>query len=240
MIDAALLSHCRNLAHSGSRRAGERPLYVVDGSIFDGLEIRRDVLAWPTPGGNGLRDCASDIGSDWKGTGAAHLSFRRRDRRKCKPEYFRDGVLNTLIHETGTSLAAIAADPEDDLADLFDVPRFASGRHERESRPTHSRPEPGSAEDFHGEIRRIATHLWAVPVVRMEHPAAGLYGSACITLVQPPHFVATLLREIVEMRDATFAEILAHDPPEAFTELWSDCLETFATSDSASRKETRP
>ncbi|MBN2577643.1 MAG: hypothetical protein JXB10_01450 [Pirellulales bacterium] len=230
MLDAALLSHTKNLVFTVAPELRRDPLYIVDAATFDGLPSgHRDCLGWASGGIVTDYDFRERIGADWIKPGRIICLMQDAIVEEWGREGFRDGALNTVLHEAAHLLPVVDL-PKDDCADLFDTPKIRewqrSKRVEAESLPE---PGPGSPGNNHGsQFVRIATHLWArATLAGWNIPSSGLYGGACWFVSQPPHFVVALLSEIFGKRDAPFSEIVSSPTPKAFDELWQGCLNLY-------------
>lgn len=232
MLDPSLLSHCENVAHTVAPELRDRPLYIVDGSTLTDLAIghhHHDCMGWAHSGIVTNYALRERIGVAWQGPGPIISLLPDAIQSEWGAD-FRDGVLNTLLHELAHVLPPSPDIPQDDFADVFDVPTIREWQRkkwtEAQARPD---PTPGAADDPHGsQFIRIVTHLWARSTLAgWNISSCNLYGGDCWYLSQPPHFVAALLKEICEMRNAPFAEIIATDPPADFLALWRGGLDLF-------------
>jgi hypothetical protein len=229
MIDDKLLSHCLNIAHTVAPELRSRPLYIVDGTGLTDLPVGHgDVLGWAWRGNVTNYRLRDYIGSDWEGPGPV-ISLLPDPIRTEWGKHFRDGVLSTLLHELAHLLPPAPAISDSDFAE-FDVHTVREWQQMKWTEANAlPEPPPGTADDPHGpEFVRIVTHLWARSTLAgWSIPGVNLYGGGCWFLSQPAHFVTALLREIVTMREAHFAEIIAADPPSDFTALWQGGLDLF-------------
>jgi len=167
------------------------------------------------------------IGQGWQGPGPVVCLLPQDIEAEWGPEHFRDGVLNTLLHELGHVLPP-AKIPQDDFADLFDVPALREWQRQKwaeaDARPA---PVPGTADDPHDWqfIRRVC-HLWArAKRAGWDIPSIGLFGGSLWFVCQPAHWITALFRELVDMQDATFAQIQNSPPPDEFMQMWEGALQ---------------
>ena len=220
MIDSGLLAECKTLAFNVAPELTERPLYVCDSDIFTGLPTSRDCLGWA----NGMQSATSPLIKnciqEWSEVGPVIALDGNAIRSEYGDEDFRDGVRATVVHEAAHLLPGSSEIFSDDLESMD--PSCLHSWQRSKMHEYRSRPDASHAADHDHRFVRRALHCWyravaggwSVPIYR-------LFGGDCPIYTQPPHFAVELLREMIEMREATFAEIEAVKPPVGFAELWT-------------------
>ena len=156
---------------------------------------------------------------EWRGKGPA-IVFRSdhiREHYGDHPENFRRGVLEIMLHETAHALPAIPS-----LPDFEPSPILRKIQADRFARCASTIDDGNAVESCHGaQFIRIAAHLWYRSL------AAGFVGAPWnifsgyrYNLSHPFAYVEALGDELRRMYSATFAEIEATPPPQAFADLW--------------------
>jgi hypothetical protein len=140
------------------------------------------------------------------------------------PGAFESAVLNVLVHEV-----AHAVPPQKIIYEPVDTPRARELQLVRMQR-VWSTPdaEPGTQADCHdAKFIRRAIHLWIrATLAGWTVPLQRLFGS----LYQSHEWVylTLLLKEAVDVRQATFTQIEATSPPAGFVEQWQADLKFYA------------
>ena len=226
MLDAALLDECRRLAFDVAPELSGSPLHVVSSDVFDGTTIRRDCLGWSLP--TALDFALTDRIPGWSKPGPVVCLFAAEIQEAYGPEHFRSGTLATMLHETAHLLPR-PADAWQSRPAEFDCSEIRAilARKTQEGLEA-AEPSDLDPDAHHGErFVRTLTHVWGrSKIAGWDIPHGGLY-SGSLFLPQAPHFLAALLPEVVAMLDEPFAEILDHDPPAAFTELWNSSIAAY-------------
>ena len=229
-LDTSLLSDCKTLAYQVAPELKKRPLYIVPLSLFDGLKgiMQGRCLAWADSGHPCDFAFRERIGDAWQGVGPLVALDATAIAEASRPDAFRDAVLNVCLHELAHLLPPPAEYPTRDFAELFDVPGIRAHQELRRVQAENApEPLPDSERNCHNAVFvRTATHLFGRSLLAgWQIPSFDLYGSSLWFLPQPAHLLEILFREVVEMRDRSFREIVASTPPQAFTDLWQECLD---------------
>jgi len=228
MIDSGLLSECRELAFVIAPELKKSPLYVVDGSIFDGLPTPPgDCLGWAHDGSYVDYNIRGRLGESWTTPGPI-ISLNRHAIQGEYGEQFRDGVLAIFLHELGHVLPPSPHIPKDDRAALFDCQPIRQHQYAKAAEAVAlPAPPAGSPDDSHDVrfLRRVC-HLyfravscgWTIPM------DTNLFGGSCWFCSWPIHYLFKLLPEVIQHRQATFLEIESVPAPAGFIHLWENNL----------------
>ena len=201
--DQEILDECRALALSIAPELGDGPLYLI-GDEAGGAATNNGcgVLGWAQPRTSpATREL---LGDRWNGDGPLISLDLRAIGATSQPGQFKRCAQAVLVHEVAHVVPRV--DRADDLPDLrIDWDRKIL-RHQL------SEASPGFGDDpMHddGFVRR-AVHCWArASLCGFAVPVESLLPWPAVV----QHYLGPLIKECVDMRDATFAEIAKEPLP---------------------------
>lgn len=194
-------------------------LYVVDSTLFDGLPIRRECMGWADACGYVRQPIVDRLESRWQGPAPVICLFEN-DIRQEYGDDFEAGLLEVMTHELAHCVP-VPPPLETDWDDLDRVRKFQLEKMEQAIQPT---PELAKSDrKGHGkDFVRYLAHVWFRAHVQGYSIAPYRLLAGADVLTQLPHFVCALMPELCALEGATFAEIAATDPPQAFSQMWAD------------------
>jgi hypothetical protein len=221
-IDDKTLAELHTLAHRVAPEIARSQLYVINQP--PDLPHPGDAIAWVIFGQSAaLQNHLKSTGA-WRGPGWA-IIFSQAD------ELTSEQLRVTLLHELSHVLPFTAPAPELELTPqaleagkrewrnwcasnyvAADKPRWFNGHH-------------------HKDFTRVCLHLWWRAALAGEVlPFEGLCGGWLYDLSPCYTYWQALGSEAIRMQSATFAEILATEPPKLFSDVWLSDLEFWMTS----------
>lgn len=207
MID---LTRCHDMAIALAPELGRRPLYVVTADDLGDIPRSPSCQGWAT-GDN--RAIAKRLGDRWRGAGPTICLDPVSIAEHCQPDSFDLYVAGVVVHEAAHILPAPAES-------RYRLPAALTADMQELALRSHlsSVPENPTTDPHHdGRFVRRAMHLYIRALLLGFAVPHDIHISPCVCL---EYYLPILLREVVDMRSKTFAEIEATDPPIAFLAQW--------------------
>lgn len=221
MISPDLLTRCHDMALALARELRQRPLYVIDVSDLGDLAPRSSsCLGWADISPVENAAIAARLGDRWQGAGPTIALDGAAIREQVRPEQFDRFVLGVALHETAHILPSpttFVSRAPSFVAATMDAYRF----HKSLTAPDL---DPTVDANHDSRFVRRAMHLYVRALLQgFDVPSDFLMAQH----TRPDHYLSIALKEAVEMRDATFAEIEATDPPRDFLRQWESDIEFY-------------
>jgi len=220
MVFGELITDAYRMAATIAPELSTQPLYIIEQPTDFPVPWAQGYISRPTP--LAIRDRLKAAG-EWKGQGPCIVVVPEEITKETYDAHFSSRRIfnRVIVHELAHAVPVVSPleDPEPTEADC--IRQLASFR-EWASTPE---PEPGEMpwDGDHGDrfIRR-ALHLYErTCLAGFDVVGAGLCAGWQYGLSDPRKYFEALGDEPERMREATFAEIEATDPPAAFAELFA-------------------
>lgn len=225
MISDSLLQKCHSLALRIAPELESKPLHLLDAAqLPDYPRNKSCLLGWAQPGFYEDHIVADAIGDNYAGCGATICLDGDAIAEAAEPGQFERCLLNVLVHETGHLLPPVLP-----IVDLPPTPTIREWQLARmQDMLTGSAAVPGTTDDCHAlDFIRRTLHLFVRATAAGFNVALdGLFSSHPWS-THTHHWLPLVLSEALQMRDKTFEQIEATEPPPALVDLWQADLDRY-------------
>jgi hypothetical protein len=215
MIDETSLAECRELALRVAPELSGQPLYLVDTQELAGLPCGDNCMGFAAIDSFMDRNIADRLGERYIGAGPVIGLDGERIKAAAEPGAFEPCLRSVVVHEVAHCY------PVKKISEPRDTPLTRAIQH-KAMRQSWAAPRPEPIADTTHDLNfmRRAMHLYGRAVrAGYQLPLAGLVGTF-LHQSREEFYLAALLRELLEMRDAQMHEIEATSPPREFLDLW--------------------
>jgi len=216
MTDDHLLRELHDLALAIAPELSGSPLYVLNQP--GELPAPKDTRGYHVGGPCAPMQQYLKGKGDWRGPGPAIVFVT--------PDLTREEAVVLFLHELAHALPYSPPLPVVAITD----DALGAGRDALQAWCDDPEPDDASRPQWivgnhHQNFHRIALHLWWRAALLGEVvPFDGLCGGRHYDLSPPYMYWRAIGNEPIKMQHATFAEILASDPPKLFRDLWYENL----------------